>query len=92
MNPGPAEEVGKAANTFMDVMKSQPIALALVVMNVLLLGYLFWNEQKYVDARRDFAEKLFAQQTHETSLLAHCILPEDFIKILQAQGIIPQPK
>lgn len=42
MNPGAAEEVGKATNTFMQVMKDQPLALALCIMNVLLLLLFFY--------------------------------------------------
>ncbi len=39
---GPAEEVGKAASTFMESIKSQPLALALVVMNLGLLGLIYY--------------------------------------------------
>ena len=38
MNPGIEEEGGKVATTFIDTMKSQPLALALVVVNLLFLG------------------------------------------------------
>ena len=92
MNSGIEEDAGRAANSIVDSLKSQPLSLALVVMNVLLLGYLFYNESKYIEARKEFAGQLFTQQEHATTLLARCILPEDFIKILQAQGIIVQPQ
>lgn len=42
MNPGAAEEVGKQVGTFMTVMKDQPLALALCIMNVLLLALFFY--------------------------------------------------
>jgi hypothetical protein len=38
MNPGLEEETGKVATTFIDTMKSQPLALALVAVNLLFLG------------------------------------------------------
>ena len=34
MNAGITEEVGKQVGGFMDIMRSQPLSLALVVMNV----------------------------------------------------------
>jgi len=38
MNPGIEEEGGKVAVSFIDTMKAQPLALALVVVNLLFLG------------------------------------------------------
>jgi ABC-type uncharacterized transport system permease subunit len=42
MNPGPVEEVGKAAGATIDALKSMPVILALLIFNalfMLLLGY-----------------------------------------------------
>jgi hypothetical protein len=41
MNPGAVEEAGKVAGGFIDSMKSQPLALALIVLNVIFL-LIFW--------------------------------------------------
>jgi hypothetical protein len=43
MNPGAVEETSKAVGGFFDIMRGSPMALALVVMNFALLGYLFWS-------------------------------------------------
>ena len=40
MNPGVAEEAGQTARTTVDALKSQPLALAMIVVNVLFLGVL----------------------------------------------------
>lgn len=37
MNPGPVEEAGKVAGGLIDAMKSQPLALGLLICNILLL-------------------------------------------------------
>src|SRR5262249_36423052 len=93
MNPGPVEEAGKAANTFMDVMRSQPLSLALVVISVMLMAYLFYNAQKSGDARKDFADKLFAKQKHQAALFAGCIFADDFLLSLEGQRrLVPATK
>jgi hypothetical protein len=53
---GPVEEAGKAAASFMDSLKSQPLSLALVVMNMALLGLIYFALVKQADVRsRDLA-------------------------------------
>lgn len=90
MNPGPIEEAGKVANSFIDSLKAQPLALALVVMNIMLLAYLFYNEQKYIDSRKDFAGHLFAFQTQQSELLAKCIPIDEMRKLMEhLQGKAP---
>jgi len=76
MNPGPVEEVGKVAVGFMDSMKSQPLALALVVMNMALL-VLFWLVFNEVSSHSREREKaLFTEQKEVRALLAKCVVPE----------------
>ena len=38
MNPGVVEEGGKVATGVIEALKSQPIALALIVMNIIFVG------------------------------------------------------
>jgi hypothetical protein len=38
MNPGPIEEAGKVAIGTIDALKSQPMTLALVILQLTLLG------------------------------------------------------
>lgn len=42
MSPGPAEEAGKLAGSFVEVMRGNPLALALVMCNLALLGLFFY--------------------------------------------------
>ena len=37
------EDGGKAARTFVEALKDEPLALALCVMNVLLIGFLYYT-------------------------------------------------
>ena len=39
MNPGAAEEAGKVASTTVEAMKSVPLAIALLVVNLGFLGF-----------------------------------------------------
>jgi hypothetical protein len=60
---GTSEEVGKVASATVEAMKIQPLALALVVINILfLLGGIF--------VLRDIAENLRGQQLRKDELLA----------------------
>jgi di/tricarboxylate transporter len=42
MNPGPTEEAAKAAGSFIDAMKQEPLSLALVLMNIALLVFFYF--------------------------------------------------
>lgn len=45
MNPGAGEEIGKAANSTIDALKTTPIVLALLFFNVVFMGLTFWTSQ-----------------------------------------------
>lgn len=69
MNPGASEEAAKAAGTFMEALKAQPLSLALVVMNVALL-LLFWIiAEKTAETRHFEMGKMFE---HQQLLLDRC--------------------
>lgn len=66
------EEAGKAVSGFMDVMKSQPLSLALVVMNLALLGML-WSISSKGDSQ---LQTVLAHQDKVQELLARCVVPK----------------
>jgi hypothetical protein len=43
---GPTEEIGKAANSTIEALKSTPVVLALVIFNVLYMAGSFWAQTK----------------------------------------------
>ena len=70
------QEAGKAVGSFMEIMKSQPLSLALVVMNVLLLA-LLWSVYKGADeARQAEMTMIFKAQSDMQTLLSRCVVPE----------------
>jgi len=75
MNPGPVEEVGKATGTFMEIMRQQPLALALVFMNVALLALFFYIAKVAGENRTHEFERVLIAQKEVNELLAKCVVP-----------------
>lgn len=72
MNPGAVEEVGKATGLFVQVMKDQPLSLALVLMNVLLLGLFFYVAHIATGNRAKEFEMILQSQKEVQQLLYNC--------------------
>lgn len=73
MNPGgPVEEAGKVAGTFMDVMRGQPLALALAVMNMILLALFFFIAKTASENRRYEFNSILETQKEVQKLLYNC--------------------
>ena len=91
MNPGPAEEVGKAAGSFMDIMRQQPLSLALVVMNLALLGIFYVILVRVSDTRTREFQLLQTEQKEVRELLARCVVPPraSIDGVRQAVGLPP---
>jgi hypothetical protein len=76
MNPGVTEEVGKAAGGFIDALKREPLSLALVLMNLALLGF-FWLILNAVAQQREREVNLLYEDKKEVrELIAKCIVPD----------------
>jgi hypothetical protein len=87
MGPGPVEEVGKVAGGFLDIFKSQPLSLALIVMNIALLMFVFYSENRAAEGRR-IAFNSFMQVSQ---LLAHCVVPQSEFDKLKPPPHPPDP-
>jgi hypothetical protein len=59
-------ETGKAVGGFFDIMRTQPLALALVVMNFALLAYIFWTGGNTL-------EQVYKANADAQKLLAKCV-------------------
>jgi hypothetical protein len=70
------QEGAKAANTFFDAMRSQPLALALVVMNFALIGYLYYEGANQNAERKAERELLYQNRREVAVLLARCKWPD----------------
>jgi hypothetical protein len=75
MNPGPVEEVGKVAGGVIDAMKSQPLALALVIMNCALLGLFFYVTSTIAKQREREVALMYADQKEIRELVSRCMVP-----------------
>jgi hypothetical protein len=73
MNAGVTEEVGKATHTFMDILRGQPLSLALVVMNFLLVAYMFYSGAQILEQRQDMAKAILDWTQKTDTLLASCV-------------------
>jgi hypothetical protein len=76
MSPGVVDEVGKATGSFIDALKREPLSLALVLMNLALLGF-FWLILNAVAAQREREINLLYEDKKEVrELIAKCIVPD----------------
>ena len=75
MNPGMTEEVGKVTGTFMGIMKETPLSLALVVMNLALIAFIFYTNSQVLNQRQE-TTRLMADK------ITGCVATEIVDKIL----------
>lgn len=64
----------KIATSFIEAFRLQPLALALIVMNIGLLGFLYYEGIKHAEERRKELELLYANR-REVALLLHSCYP-----------------
>ena len=64
-----------AAESFIESLKGQPLSLALVVMNLGLLGYLYYSGIEAIKERRQEMELLYQNRSEMAQLLARCNFP-----------------
>ena len=66
------EEGGKVATSFIDAMKSQPLSLALVIMNMTRLAFLYFYGVATNEQRKRELELLYQNRSEVAQLLARC--------------------
>lgn len=72
---GAVEEVGKAAGGIIDSLKSQPLSLALVIMNLALLGFFYFLLTTLAGQRERAMTQLYEDNKTVRDLLSRCIVP-----------------
>jgi hypothetical protein len=76
MNPGAIEEGGKAINKTLDAFMGTPLVLALVLMNLALIGFVYYQGIAQ-DSLRKTNVAAYLEQVKETQqLLAKCVVPD----------------
>ena len=79
MTPGITEETGQTVRTLFDTLKQSPGTLALVIFNVLFLGFVWWSTIEERKWREHVVELMVRNQVELAEKLYQCI-PFDQIK------------
>ena len=69
-----SEEIGKTARSFVDTLKDQPLSLALVVMNIGLLGFLYYTGVVAHHERQREMEMLYENRKYVADILSRCTI------------------
>lgn len=77
------EEGGRAARTFMESLREQPLSLALVVMNFCLLGFLYYTGITATNERHVEMQLLYENRKYVTDMLASCVHINDLERLLK---------
>jgi hypothetical protein len=73
---GPIEEGAKIATGLIDSLKTQPLSLALVLMNICLLGFFWLILTKVAEQRQREVQLLYEDKKEVRELIARCIVPD----------------
>ena len=88
----PTPERGRQLGVFLDIMRAQPLSLALVVMNFVLLGYLFYSGSSNLSQRQETTQMIVRWQEATDKLMASCVSSDIMQMVLNAiQRPPPQP-
>lgn len=79
---GPIEEGAQTARSFIDALKDQPLSLALVIMNLCLLGFLYYTGITASNERKIEMNLLYENRKYVTDMLASCVHVNDIEKLL----------
>ena len=75
MNPGLTEEGGKVISHTVDALKSQPVTLAMILMNVIFVAAIFWGVKGTREQMHEVMKSILEQNTQAQELLSKCIVP-----------------
>jgi len=84
MNPGITEEISKQVGGFMEIMRAQPLSLALVMMNLLLIVFLFYSQSQTLTQRQNALDQIVTWQRQTDTLMAGCISKDALELVLNA--------
>jgi hypothetical protein len=76
MNPGGiVEETGKVATGIVDAMKNQPMVLALIVLNAIIIAGIYFAVADQRRSQQEIFKLLIANADKAQELLAKCVVP-----------------
>jgi hypothetical protein len=86
---GAIEEGAKVATGLIDSLKTQPLSLALVLMNICLLGFFWLILTKVAEQRQREVQLLYEDKKEVRELIARCIVPDQKTNLRIQKGIPP---
>ena len=75
MSPGPVEEAGQTARSFIEALRQQPATLALIIANISLLVFIFYALAKGAEFRDQSLKNQFELMRETSLLLSKCVVP-----------------
>jgi len=72
---GVSEEAGKAVGGILDVMKSQPLVLGLLLVVFALIGFVYVQEAQFNSMRSQNVALFIDVQKETQKILSQCIVP-----------------
>jgi len=73
---GAVEEGGKVATSLIEGLKTSPLVLALIVLNIIFIGMVTWASMNVATARDVIMKQLIEQNAKAQDLLSRCIVPK----------------
>ena len=83
------QETGKQIGTFMEILRGQPLSLALVAMNILLIVFLFYSGSQTLVQRKETAELVIAWSRETDKLMASCVSADIMKMVLDKFQVVP---
>lgn len=71
-----AKETGETARSLFAVMKDQPLVLAMMLMNLLLVVFMFYYTSSILTQRALTTDQIIKWQSSTDSLMANCVSKE----------------
>jgi hypothetical protein len=72
----PVQETAKVATSFIDAFRNEPLSLALVAMNICLMGFFYFLLTTVSNQREREIGLLYADKKEVRELLARCVVPD----------------
>lgn len=75
MTPGPSEEIGKVVVSIVDSLRSQPLILALILLNVMFITMVFFSVKDNREKYHEMLKVLMEQSSKAQEMLSRCVVP-----------------
>lgn len=72
---GIVNETSKQVGSFLDIMRQQPLVLALIILSFALIGLLYLQSVQFTSQRRENVALFVKVQGDVQALLAQCVIP-----------------